>query len=58
MSGLRKIAAILVGDVFGYSLLAGADEEPTLARLGAARASSFLSGCLLPSPCRKLSRFH
>jgi TolB-like protein/class 3 adenylate cyclase len=29
----RKIAAILVGDVVGYSRLAGADEEGTLARL-------------------------
>ncbi len=58
MSGLRKIAAVLVADVAGYSLFAGADEEPTLARLRAARASSFLSGCLLPSPCRKRSRFH
>ena len=58
MSGLRKIAASLVADVVGYSLLAGADKERTTARLRAARASSFFSGCLLPSPCRKLSRFH
>ena len=28
-----KIAAILVADVVGYSRLAGADEERTLARL-------------------------
>ena len=50
MSGLRKIAAILVADGVGYSLLTGADEERPLARLRATRASSFLSGCLLPSP--------
>jgi TolB-like protein/class 3 adenylate cyclase len=33
MSETRKIAAILVADVVGYSRLAGADEERTLARL-------------------------
>src|SRR6202161_1675620 len=35
MSGTRKIVAILVGDVVGYSRLASADEERTLARLRA-----------------------
>src|SRR6202453_4063459 len=35
MSGTRKIAAILVADVVGYSRLARADEERTLARLRA-----------------------
>jgi TolB-like protein len=35
MSEIRKIAAILVGDVVGYSRLASADEERTLARLRA-----------------------
>ena len=35
MSETRKIAAILVADVVGYSRLAGADEERTLARLRA-----------------------
>jgi adenylate cyclase len=35
MSEARKIAAILVADVVGYSRLAGADEERTLARLRA-----------------------
>ncbi len=35
MSGTRKIAAILVADVVGYSRLASADEERTLARLRA-----------------------
>src|SRR5271165_5197231 len=33
--GQRKIAAILVADVVGYSRLAGADEDRTLARLRA-----------------------
>ncbi len=33
MAGTRKIAAILVADIVGYSRLAGADEERTLARL-------------------------
>jgi TolB-like protein/class 3 adenylate cyclase/Flp pilus assembly protein TadD len=34
----RKLAAILVADVVGYSRLAGADEEGTLARLRALRS--------------------
>jgi adenylate cyclase len=38
MSETRKIAAILVDDVVGYSRLAGADEEGTLARLRALRS--------------------
>jgi TolB-like protein/class 3 adenylate cyclase len=38
MSENRKIAAILVADVVGYSRLAGADEEGTLARLRALRS--------------------
>jgi adenylate cyclase len=33
MAGTRKIAAILVSDVVGYSRLAGADEDRTLSRL-------------------------
>src|SRR5580700_3627483 len=33
MSETRKIAAILVADVVGYSRLASADEERTLSRL-------------------------
>ena len=37
MTENRKIAAILVADVVGYSRLAGADEERTLARLRALR---------------------
>ncbi len=42
MAGTRKIAAILVADVVGYSRLIGADEEGTLARLGALRDELFL----------------
>src|SRR5271165_1918181 len=37
MSETRKLAAILAADVAGYSRLAGADEERTLARLRALR---------------------
>jgi adenylate cyclase len=37
MAETRKIAAILVADVVGYSRLAGLDEEGTLARLRALR---------------------
>jgi class 3 adenylate cyclase len=35
MTETRKLAAILVARVVGYSWLAGADEERTLARLRA-----------------------
>ena len=38
MSETRKIAAILVSDVVGYSQLAGMDEDRTLARLRALRS--------------------
>src|SRR5271168_3209809 len=38
MSETRKIAAILVADVVGYSRLAGVDEEGTLARLRTLRS--------------------
>ena len=38
MSEARKIAAILVADIVGYSWLAGVDEERTLARLRALRS--------------------
>jgi TolB-like protein/class 3 adenylate cyclase len=38
MGETRKIAAILVADVVGYSRLAGADEERTLARLRGLRS--------------------
>jgi adenylate cyclase len=38
MTETRKLAAILAADVVGYSKLAGADEERTLARLRALRS--------------------
>jgi adenylate cyclase len=38
MNEIRKIAAILVADIIGYSLLVRADEERTLARLRALRS--------------------
>ncbi len=38
MSETRKLAAILVADVVGFSRLAGADEERTLARLRGLRS--------------------
>ena len=38
MGETRKLAAILVADVVGYSRLAGSDEERTLARLRALRS--------------------
>jgi adenylate cyclase len=38
MGGTRKLAAILVADIVGYSRLAGADEDRTLARLRALRS--------------------
>ena len=41
MTENRKIAAILVSDVVGYSRLAGADEDHALARLRALRSDLF-----------------
>ena len=38
MAEARKLAAILAADVVGYSRLAGADEDRTLARLQALRS--------------------
>jgi adenylate cyclase len=38
LSETRKLAAILVADVVGYSRLAGADEDRTLARLRTLRS--------------------
>ena len=38
MSETRKIAAILVADIVGYSRLTGADEDRTLARLRGLRS--------------------
>ena len=41
MTEMRKLAAILAADVAGYSKLAAADEERTLARLRALRSDLF-----------------
>jgi adenylate cyclase len=38
MGGMRKIAAILVADVVGYSRLAGTDEDRILSRLRGLRS--------------------
>ena len=38
MVGIRKIAAILVSDVVGYSRLTGTDEDHILARLRTLRS--------------------
>jgi TolB-like protein/class 3 adenylate cyclase len=38
MAGTRKIAAILIADIVGYSRLAGADEDRTLSRLRGLRS--------------------
>src|SRR3974390_2565323 len=39
MAETRKLAAIVAADVVGFSRLAGADEDPTLARLRALRSA-------------------
>jgi hypothetical protein len=49
MAETRKLAAILAADVVGYSKLAGADEDRTLARLRALR-SALLNSMRTPSP--------
>src|ERR1700726_4236421 len=41
MAGTRKIAAILVADIVGYSRLAGTDEDRTLSRLRGLRSDLF-----------------
>jgi hypothetical protein len=51
MAETRKLAAILAADVAGYSRLAGADEERTLARLRGLRRH-------LIDPHRRASRAH
>ena len=38
MTATRKLAAILAADVVGFSRMAGADEDRTLARLRALRS--------------------
>jgi class 3 adenylate cyclase len=39
VSETRKLAAILVADIVGYSRLAGADEDRVLARLQTRRSN-------------------
>src|SRR3974390_3323984 len=55
MSETRKLAAILVADVVGYSRLAGADEDRTLARLRGLR-SDLLDPAIAPHPGRIVKR--
>ena len=60
MSETRKLAAILVADVVGYSRLAGADEDRTLARLRGLRSdlidpaiaahNASIAGAFFPAP--------
>jgi len=50
MSEIRKLVAILVADVVGYSRLAGADEDRALARL---RDVSVSSSVFLAKPAEK-----
>jgi len=50
MSETRKLVAILVADVVGYSRLAGADEDRTLARLWDVSVSSSV---FLPKPAER-----
>jgi hypothetical protein len=53
MSETRKLAAILVTDIVGYSRPAGADEERTLVRLRGLR-----SNLIDPSIALRLGRIH
>jgi class 3 adenylate cyclase len=48
MSETRKLAAILVADIVGYSRLAGTDEDRILARLR--------NSTIAPSPVRLTTR--
>ena len=52
MGETRKLAAILVADVVGYSRLAAADEDRTLARLRGLRSD------LIDPADRRASRAH
>ena len=56
MAGTRKIVAILVADVVGYGLLAGADEDRTLARLRALRSDLIPNHRRSPRPRRQAHR--
>src|SRR6202042_3112361 len=55
MGGMRKIAAILVADVVGYSRLAGADEDRTLSRLRGLR-SDLIDPAIDAHPGRTVKR--
>src|ERR1700729_2448536 len=55
MSETRKIAAILVADVVGYSRLAGADEDRTLPRLRGLR-SDLIDPAIAPHRGRTVRR--
>ena len=46
MAGTRKIAAILVADIVGYSRLAGTDEDRTLSL-----AATLTWSAVAPEPC-------
>ena len=56
MGGMRKIAAILVADIVGYSRLAGTDEDRTLSRLRGLRSDLIDPAVHTPNtqarPCR------
>jgi class 3 adenylate cyclase len=54
MPEIRKLAAILAADIAGYSKLAGADEEQTLARLRAPFASAPRSASLFHRRSRRV----
>jgi class 3 adenylate cyclase len=56
MGGTRKIAAILVTDVVGYSWLAGTDEDRTLARLRGLRSDLIDPAITLLSVARQRRR--
>ena len=55
MGETRKLAAILVADVVGYSRLAAADEDRTLARLRALR-SDLIDPAIAPHHGRVVKR--
>jgi adenylate cyclase len=56
MAGTRKIAAILVADIVGYSRLAGRDEDRTLSRLRGLRSDLIDPAITLLSVARQRRR--